>query len=154
MISLSGIVVCVGNSWLNVKNQNWDQIRDCHHQQASSNSLKVIYGVAFAENWRAKRTILIDNVLSNLTTFSLWQYWWYWGLSFIKLGIWPACFFSTDYLLIRNLDGVSSQAYFMMIRGQIIIFVMQPNPLLSHFFQKSLNFYSYCKSNEITLKSF
>ena len=33
------------------------------------------------------------------------------------LGIWPAGFFSIDYLLIRNLDGVSSQAYFMMIRA-------------------------------------
>ena len=26
-----------------------DQIRDCHHQQPSNNSPKVIYGVAFAE---------------------------------------------------------------------------------------------------------
>ena len=41
--------MCVGNSWLNVKNQNWDQIRDCHHQEASSDSPKVIHGVAFAE---------------------------------------------------------------------------------------------------------
>lgn len=136
MISLSGIVVCVGNSWLNVKNQNWDQIRDCHHQQASSNSLKVIYGVAFAEIWRAKRAILIDNVLSNLTTFSLWL------LVILRFEFYNTCrdltswFFSIDYLLIRNLDGVSSQAYFMMIRGQIIIFVMQPNPLPSHFFSK------------------
>ena len=37
-------------SWLSVKNQNWDQIRDCHHQQASNNAVKAIYyGVAFAK---------------------------------------------------------------------------------------------------------
>ena len=33
----------------NLSHQNWDQIRDCHHQEASSDSPKVIHGVAFAE---------------------------------------------------------------------------------------------------------
>ena len=61
MISLS-MAMCVGISWLNVKNQNWDQIRDCHHQQASNNALKAIYyGVAFAEILRAKSIIFVEN---------------------------------------------------------------------------------------------
>ena len=38
-----------------------DQIRDCHHQQPSNNSPKVIYGVAFAEIWLVKSMILVDD---------------------------------------------------------------------------------------------
>ena len=91
-LSESGIVVCVGNSWLNVKNQNWDQIRDCHHQQASSNSPKVkcIWG-SFCWNLTSKKNTFFRewrNMCCQTWRRLVYGYWWYWGLIFTTLGIW------------------------------------------------------------------
>ena len=126
------------------------------------NALKAIYyGVAFAKILRAKSIIFVENGIYNMCCQTwrrlVYGYWLLVILNFEFYNPWDLTIwiFSIDYLLIGNLDGVTSQAYFIRI---VFIFVMQPNHInhysgLRLIFFKNLRVWIHIQmSNDIILK--